>query len=392
MKIYHARSFSKLSYHVNLCGYLHTVPPEDIVDDINIELHPIELITNSSNLPFVMFAAKKIIVQMVQLFSLLMLFRGSDYIMIQNPPSVPLLAITIVFIKVMSRNTKLIIDWHNLNYSILNLRYNNIRHPFVRIMKLYERVLGKGADLNLVVTKQMKHYISHEFGISAPIVTLYDRPARQFHPIIKPTRKQLQEMDVFQEIKHIEQYKIVVSSTSFTPDEDFGILLRALKKYEQSPKSKSVVLVITGKGPMKEQFLTDVENAHFSSKIIIKTAWLSSEDYPKVLASADLGVSLHSSSSGIDLPMKIVDMFGCGVPVISLSFPAIGELVHDGLNGLVCQKDKNPDDEICRLLTNVFTDEKLYQEIKAGALKESESRWDENWDRKLKELFDYELK
>lgn len=144
---------------------------------------------------------------------------------------------------------------------------------------------------------------------------------------------------------------LLVSSTSWTPDEDFGLLLEALTMYERKArlaggKLPKVLMVVTGKGPDREKYMRRVESLQKGEGdepaweyVRCIGMWLEAADYPILLGtftiylerlkeqfahltsgSADLGISLHSSSSALDLPMKVVDMFGCGLPVCALDF------------------------------------------------------------------------
>lgn len=115
--------------------------------------------------------------------------------------------------------------------------------------------------------------------------------------------------------------------------------------------------------------------------------WLSADDYPLLLGSADLGVCLHTSSSGLDLPMKVVDMFGCGLPVCAVSYSCIKELVSVDKNGLLFSSSSELADELLTLFKGFPNECDSLKVLKSGALDTgASSRWVTEWEEHAKPL------
>lgn len=388
---YHAISIAKHGARVDVVGYNESTLNPGLVDNPSITIIPLPLpprIIRSKKLPFVIAGPLKVLWQVWSLFyTLSYVVTPARWLLVQNPPSIPTLFISIIVC--FLRNTHLIIDWHNYGWTILAGTRGHA-HPFVRISKYYEAILGSWAPTaSFTVTDAMaKQLRNPPYHIRSPIFTLHDRPAAIYQPISSPEARRTFLERLPETRKHAVNIlsgrtRLLVSSTSWTPDEDFNLLLSALCSYgstTSSPKNLPPILaIITGKGPQKQMYLDQIASLSESSKlsnITISTAWLSAEDYAILLACADLGVCLHKSSSGVDLPMKVVDMFGAGLPVVGYSdYESWGELVKEGVNGrgIITGRD------LTRVLEELFGDSEAKElaTLRKGAIEEGSRRWDD---------------
>lgn len=263
-------------------------------------------------------------------------------------------------------------------------------HPMVTFSKMYERYFASFATANFAVTDAMAQILRSDFIKNSPVLTLHDRPAELYRPLSKSERIQfLQRYRLLAEHLHEivdQKARLLVSATSWTADEDFGLLLKALCSYSASatsshPHLPELIVVITGKGPQKQQYLNEIKRLQEGDAlemVDIYTDFLPFEDYALLLGSADLGISLHTSSSGVDLPMKVVDMFGAGLPVAGWSkFTAWPELVKEDING----RGFGSAEELADVLRELFdpASEQLLR-LKKCAEVESKRRWASEWD------------
>ncbi|KAK7938724.1 hypothetical protein WMY93_002050 [Mugilogobius chulae] len=361
---YHALSLSKHGFNVTFVGFLESKPHPDVLREEKIKITAISEVRGITVGPRLLTYVTKVIAQCFQLLFVSAL-DGSAGFYTHNPPGLP--GIAVAWLVSVIRGSRFIIDWHNYGYSIMALSHGD-KHPIVRLAKWYEHTFGPLASHNLCVTKAMKEDLQKNWGIRA--TTLYDRPASVFRETEMKQRHQLfmklsETYPAFthsgsgDESKDVEQTAsrsrlnketvelkenrpaLLVSSTSWTEDEDFSILLKALEEYEALVKEGAslppLVCVITGKGPQKQFYLKLIDSLRLEHVQICTPG-----SRPKIIRftrQCRPGRVSPSLSSGLDLPMKVVDMFGCCLPVCAIRFNCLHELLKTLLSDFPSTSD-----------------------------------------------------
>jgi beta-1,4-mannosyltransferase len=279
-------------------------------------------------------AAWRAVLQALRLvWVFLVVLRKPDVILVQNPPAIPTLLVSLAAARL--RGARLVIDWHNLAWAVLALGVGR-RNPAVALARWYERGLGRRADAHLAVSEALREELTAGWGLR-DVTVLRDRPAARFAPLPPEAREGVRERLLATLGLAGRRPAIVVSPTSWTRDEDFDVLLEAVRRCETLVADRAfpdVLVLLTGRGARRQRFEAQAA-ALPGRRIHVRTVWLEPDDYPRVLAAADLGLCLHRSASGLDLPMKIADMQGAGLPVCALDYgPCLDEMLRHDDTGL----------------------------------------------------------
>jgi beta-1,4-mannosyltransferase len=392
---YHARALASAGVDVDLIGQEGAALPQSLTDP-RIRIHrlpapKLRFRARHSKILFGLLATWDALRASLRLTLALMSIPKPNLLLVQNPPTVP--ALQVAWLAARLRRARLVIDWHNLGYTILALRLGR-RHLVVRLARWLELVGGRAADAHLCVSRGFSRFLAERFNLrdrdGRPVRVLYDRPASTFSPIDRVEREQVrQALFVRLGIRHTASLGFLVCPTGWTADEDFDLIIDAVPYLEDRIRDweaggsdrrfPDLVVLVTGDGARRAEFERRFAGLP-ARRVQLRTRWLEPEDYPRIVGSADLGLCLHRSSSGVDIPMKVADLFGAGVPVFALDYGAcLAERVRHGVNGRLFSNARQLADLLFDLFQTFPAESSELDRLKNGARRSARPTWEEGW-------------
>jgi beta-1,4-mannosyltransferase len=393
---YHAQALAASGVTVDLVGYEGTALSRRINDDPRITVHRLTPFTgrfrHASGVKYTVVAAVEALRLSVRLWRVLKRLPPADLVLVQNPPAFPTLRVTSWTLR--KRGVRFVIDWHNIGYTLLQRRLGRW-HPAVRFLRWVERRDAIRADAHLCVSRGLTAFLKDRFGLTNAQV-LYDRPASAFAPMERIERERFRQ-GLFGRMGLVgADAGFIICPSSWTEDEDFDVVIEAVVRLEDrirgweavgpNRRFPSLIVVVTGDGARRAGFERRFAGLP-ARRVFMRTRWLEPEEYPRVVGSADLGLCLHRSSSGLDIPIKIADLFGAGVPVCALDYGAcLAERVRHGDNGLLFSTARQLADVLFDLFETYPSEQASLDRLRAGARKSARPTWEEGWAREARSV------
>ncbi|KAL5649693.1 hypothetical protein ACJX0J_040502, partial [Zea mays] len=178
------------------------------------------------------------------------------------------------------------------------------------VKRWFEKYLRQMVDGAFCVTKAMQHELAQNWGIrlgNSICSAMGNAKCISVEEVWEDMNITVFASKIDGEVFLKSNRPALVSSTSWTPDEDFSILLEAVLMYDRRVAAAlgedvstdeeqlwidikngkqfvypRLLFIITGKGPDRKKYEDQIKRLKLR-RVALRTMWLASEDYPLLL-------------------------------------------------------------------------------------------------------------
>ena len=225
------------------------------------------------------------------------------------------------------RNIPIVFTNHT-RYDLLTQAYFPILPETVgdAAIKAYLAPFCRACDLVIIPSPGMQKVMVENLGVDSPIevipngldLTPFSQAA---HPI---------ERSVF---GFSSDNVIIIYVGRLSPEKNISLLLRAF--YGAAMTYDHIRLLLVGDGPDRDNLEAQVKHMNIGSKVYF-TGMIDYKDIPSYLAASDIFVNPSSAET---FGLSTVEGMAAGLPVLGIDAPGTGDIIEDGVTGLITTDD-----------------------------------------------------
>jgi 1,2-diacylglycerol 3-alpha-glucosyltransferase len=193
-------------------------------------------------------------------------------------------------------------------------------------LKAYLSPFYRACDLVIVPSPSMRKVLAERFGLVSPVEVIPNGLD------LTPYRIGLQPVDRAQ-FGYSNNHVISIYVGRLAPEKNLNLLLRAF--YGVAMTYDHVRLLIVGDGPERENLEAQVKHMGIEDKVHF-TGMIGYKDIPTYLATSDIFVTPSSSET---FGLSTVEAMAAGLAVLGIDAPGTGDIIEDGITGLITSND-----------------------------------------------------
>jgi 1,2-diacylglycerol 3-alpha-glucosyltransferase len=225
------------------------------------------------------------------------------------------------------RNIPIVFTNHT-RYDLLTQAYFPILPETIgdAALKAYLSPFYRACDLVIVPSPSMQKIMEEHFGLISPVEVIPNgldlTPYRADIRPINRSRFGFSTNDV-----------IAIYVGRLSPEKNLTLLLRAF--YGVAMTYDHIRLLVVGDGPERENLEAQIKHMNIGDKVFF-TGMIEYKEIPAYLATSNIFVTPSSAET---FGLSIAEAMAAGLPTLGIDAPGTGDIIEDGVTGLVSSDD-----------------------------------------------------